>query len=121
LYDESRRLSAGDLGDYVVSNLQDPLSRVNGVGGVQLFGSTYAMRIWLDPLQLNNYRLTAADVQAAIEAQNAQVSAGQVGGQPSVRGQQLNATINAQSRLQTAEQFRNIILRSSPTGAVVRL
>ena len=121
LYDESRRLSTGDLGDYVVSNLQDPLSRVNGVGNVQLFASTYAMRIWLDPLQLNNYKLTAADVQDAIEAQNAQVSAGQVGGQPYVRGQQLNATINAQSRLQTPEQFRDIILRTSPTGAVVRL
>src|SRR5246127_2399662 len=104
LYDQSRRLSAGDLGDYVVSNLQDPLSRLQGVGNVQLFGGQYAMRIWLDPLQLNNYKLTAADVEAAILAQNAQVSAGQVGAQPYVSGQQLNAVVNAQSRLQTPEQ-----------------
>jgi multidrug efflux pump len=121
LYDESRQRTAGDMGDYVVSNLQDPLSRLTGVGSVQLFGGQYAMRIWLDPMQLNNYKLTAADVQAAIRAQNAQVSAGQVGGQPYARGQQLNAVVNAQSRLQTPDQFRNIILRTSPTGAMVRL
>ncbi|MDB5446263.1 MAG: efflux system, inner rane transporter CmeB [Phenylobacterium sp.] len=121
LYDESRRLTAGDLGDYIVSNLQDPLSRLSGVGNVQLFGGQYAMRIWLDPLQLNNYKLTAADVKTAILGQNAQVAAGQLGAEPYVHGQQLNATVNAQSRLQTPEQFRNIILRTSPTGALVRL
>ena len=121
VYDQTGRLSAGDIGDYVVSNLQDPLSRLSGVGNVQLFGGQYAMRIWLDPLQLNNYKLTAADVQAAIVAQNAQVSAGQIGGQPYRQGQALNATVNAQSRLQTPDQFRNIILRGAPGGAIVRL
>ena len=121
LYDESRRLDSGDLGDFVVSNIQDPLSRISGVGNVQLFGGQYAMRIWLDPLQLNNYKLTAGDVEAAITAQNAQVAAGQVGAQPYVKGQELNATVNAQSRLQTPEQFRQIILRATPGGGVVRL
>jgi multidrug efflux pump len=121
LYDQTSRLSAGDLGDYVVSNLQDPLSRLQGVGNVQLFGGQYAMRIWLDPLQLNNYKLTAGDVEAAILAQNAQVSAGQIGALPYAHGQQLNAVVNAQSRLQTPEQFRNIILRTTPSGALVRL
>ena len=121
LYDETGRLSTSDLGDYVVSNFQDPISRVTGVGDVTLFGGQYAMRIWLDPLKLNNYKLATSDVIAAIQAQNAQVSAGQIGAAPSVPGQELNATVTAQSRLQTPEQFRNIILRSVTGGATVRL
>jgi multidrug efflux pump len=107
--------SAGDLSDYLVSSVQDPLSRVTGVGEVNVFGSQYAMRIWLDPAKLNNYKLTTADVSAALTAQNAQVSAGQLGGLPAKAGQQLNAAITAQSRLQTVDQFNNIIVRTSTT------
>ena len=110
-----------DLGDYVASNVQDVVARINGVGETQLFGSKYAMRIWLDPAKLQNYRLTTTDVSDAIMAQNAQVSAGQLGGMPLLKGQQLNATVTAQSRLQTPEQFGNIILRTTASGATVRL
>ncbi|MFC0049185.1 efflux RND transporter permease subunit [Rheinheimera tilapiae] len=110
-----------DIGDYVASNVQDIISRVEGVGEVQLFGSQYAMRIWLDPAKLQNFNLTPADVSAAIVAQNAQVSAGQIGGLPAMQGQQLNATVTAQSRLQTPEQFRNILLKSAADGSVVQL
>lgn len=110
-----------DIGDYVASNVQDIISRVEGVGEVQLFGSQYAMRIWLDPAKLQNFKLTPADVSNAIVAQNAQVSAGQLGGLPAAPGQQLNATVTAQSRLQTPEQFRNILLKSAADGSTVRL
>ncbi|NMM39829.1 efflux RND transporter permease subunit [Pseudoalteromonas arctica] len=110
-----------DIGDYVASNVQDIVSRVNGVGEVQLFGSQYAMRIWLDPSMLQKYKLTPADIRASISAQNAQVSAGQLGSLPAVSGQQLNATVTAQSRLQTPEQFRNIFVKNNEDGSVVRL
>jgi multidrug efflux pump len=110
-----------DLSDYMVGNIIDPLSRVEGVGEVQLFGSQYAMRIWLDPAKLQSVKLTPTDVKNAITAQNVQVSAGQLGGTPAVKGQQLNATINVQSRLQTPEQFGAIILKSNTDGSVVRL
>jgi multidrug efflux pump len=115
------RMTAADLSDFVASNLQDRLSRVPGVGTVTLFGSQYAMRIWLNPQKLVNYSLTPADVRTAVLAQNAQVSAGQLGAAPAVQGQQLNATITAQSRLQRPEQFEQIVLRSDASGAVVRL
>lgn len=110
-----------DIGDYVSSNVLDIISRVNGVGEVQLFGSQYAMRIWLDPSKLQKYTLTPADISAAISSQNAQVSAGQLGALPAVDGQQLNATVTAQSRLQTPEQFRNIFVKTNADGSVVRL
>ncbi|MBH0038860.1 efflux RND transporter permease subunit [Pseudoalteromonas sp. SWN166] len=110
-----------DIGDYVSSNVQDIVSRVEGVGEVQLFGSQYAMRIWLDPSKLQNYQLTPADISASISAQNAQVSAGQLGGMPAVDGQQLNATVTAQSRLQTPEQFEKILVKTNPDGSFVRL
>ena len=121
LYDESGRLTTSDIGDYVGSQLQDPISRITGVGQAQIFGGQYAMRIWLDPLKLNQYGLTTDDISNAIVDQNAQVSAGQIGAQPAVRGQELNATVTAQSRLQTPEQFRAIVVKGSGTGAVVRL
>ena len=114
-------MTRNDITDYVASTLQDPVSRVPGVGEVQAFGSQYAMRVWLDPGKLLAYGLTSLDVSAAIQAQNAQVSAGQFGGGPAVPGQQLNATITAQTRLQTAEEFAEIILRVTPRGAQVRL
>ena len=95
---EDGRMSAGDIGDYLATNVVDPMSRVPGVGSVQLFGSKYAMRIWLDPGKLNTYGLTANDVITAIKAQNAQVSVGQLGDLPSVPGQQINATVTALGR-----------------------
>jgi multidrug efflux pump len=110
-----------DIADYVATNLQDPLSRVNGVGSIDAYGSQYAMRVWLDPNKLNDYQLTTSDVVDAITAQNSQVAVGQLGGMPSVEAQALNATINAQSQLQTPEQFRDITLRVNADGSVVRL
>ena len=110
-----------DISDYVSSNVVDPLSRVPGVGSIQVFGSPYAMRIWVDPRALDTYRLAVTDVIAAINAQNAQVTAGQLGGTPAVEGQQLNAVISAQERLQTPEQFGAIVLRSHADGSLLRL
>ncbi|WP_337879762.1 efflux RND transporter permease subunit [Rheinheimera sp.] len=118
---EDGSMSNVDIGDYIASNVQDVVSRVEGVGEVQLFGSQYAMRIWLDPAKLQNYKLTPADISSAITAQNAQVSAGQLGGMPAIEGQQLNATVTAQSRLQTPEQFRAILVKTNSDGSVVRL
>ncbi len=115
------KMNSTDLADYVDSTINDTLKRVEGVGSTQLFGSGYAMRIWLDPDQLAKYALMPSDVASAIEAQNTQVSAGQLGGLPQRKGQQLNATVTAKSRLQTAEQFRNIILKSQTDGSLVRL
>ncbi|VXC74070.1 multidrug efflux system protein [Sphingomonas sp. T1] len=110
-----------DLGDLIASKLQDPLSRIKGVGDTQVFGAQYSMRIWVDPFKMSNLGVTVTDITAAITAQNAQVSAGQVGSLPAVKGQALNATVTAQSRLQTPEQFRQIIIRSATGGATVRL
>jgi multidrug efflux pump len=121
LYSEDPKTTNTDLADYLASNIQDPLSRVDGVGDIQLFGAQYAMRIWLDPQKLASFSLTPADVATAIRAQNAQVSAGQLGGAPNLPGTGLNATITAQSRLQTPEQFRQIIIKNSTGGATVRL
>ncbi len=121
LYSENGSHSGSDLADYTVSRLQDPISRVTGVGELQVFGAQYAMRIWVDPVKLNSYQLTIADVTAAVTAQNAQVSAGQLGAQPAPREQMLNATVSVQSRLQTPEEFGNIRLKSTAGGAVVRL
>jgi multidrug efflux pump len=109
------------ISDYVVSHVVDPLSRVDGVGDIQVFGTQYAMRIWLDPAKLNSYQLTTTDVINAVKAQNTQVSAGQLGGTPAVSGQQLNATVTAQSLLQTADQFRQIFLKNTTSGAQVYL
>ena len=118
---EDGQMSRDDIADYVSANIVDPISRVPGVGNLQVFGSQYAMRIWLDPNKLDTYRLAPTDIIAAIQAQNQQVAVGQLGGTPAVEGQQLNATITAQSRLQTAEQFRDIIVRSNPDGSALRL
>ncbi|CCJ78410.1 RND efflux system, inner membrane transporter CmeB [Cronobacter muytjensii 530] len=110
-----------DIADYAGANIKDPISRTSGVGDVQLFGSQYAMRIWLDPNKLNNFQLTPVDVISAIKAQNAQVAAGQLGGTPPVKGQQLNASIIAQTRLTSAEEFSKILLKVNPDGSQVRL
>ncbi|WP_321958218.1 efflux RND transporter permease subunit [Paraburkholderia bannensis] len=115
------KLRSIDLDDYVGSTLQDQIRRVSGVGNTQLFGSSYAMRIWLDPARLQQYALMPGDVETALRAQNAQVAAGQLGAQPARPGQQLNATVTAQSRLQTVAQFEDVIVKSATDGAVVRL
>jgi multidrug efflux pump len=121
LYDTSGRYTNIDIADFMASKLQDPLSRISGVGQTQVFGSPYAMRIWLDPYKLNSVALTPVDVENAILAQNVQVSAGELGALPAMGGQQLDATVTAQSQLQTADQFRNIVLKTSQSGAIVRL
>ncbi|MBR0705721.1 efflux RND transporter permease subunit [Bradyrhizobium liaoningense] len=118
---EDGRLAASDIADYVASSVNDPISRVAGVGQVTLFGAEYAMRIWLDPDKLTKYNLMPGDMIAAIQTQNTQVTAGQLGGLPSVGGQQLNATITSQSRLRTVEQFKDIILRTASSGQTVRI
>uniref|UniRef100_UPI0031DD91AD multidrug efflux RND transporter permease AcrD n=1 Tax=Klebsiella sp. TaxID=576 RepID=UPI0031DD91AD len=110
-----------DIADYVASNVQEPLSRVNGVGDITAYGSQYSMRIWLDPAKLTSVQMTAKDVTDAIKSQNAQIAVGQLGGTPSVNNQSLNATINAQSLLQTPQQFRDITLRVNPDGSLVTL
>ncbi|WP_420137435.1 efflux RND transporter permease subunit [Sphingomonas sp.] len=121
VYSEDGSHNQADLGDYVAARIQDPLSRVDGVGDIQLFGSQYAMRIWMDPIKMANLQVTTTDIANAITAQNAQVSAGQIGGMPTVKGQLLNAVVSAQSRLQTADQFREILLRTNSDGSTVKL
>lgn len=118
---EDENMDRHDISDYVYSNIQDPISRTPGVGDFQIFGAQYSMRIWLDPARLNNYSLTPVDVAAAIRAQNVQVSSGQFGGLPASPGQQLSATIIGKTRLQTPEQFGNILLKVQEDGAQVRL
>ena len=121
LVSEDGSLTKEDLANYIVSNMQDPISRTSGVGDFQVFGAQYAMRIWLDPAKLNNFQLTPGDVRTAISAQNVQVATGQLGGLPSISGQQLNATIIGKTRLQTAEQFENILLKVNTDGSQVRI
>lgn len=118
---EDGRMDRVDIADYLNSAISEPVSRVPGVGNVRVFGARYAMRIWLDPNKLNTYRLTTADVIAAIRAQNAQVAVGELGGTPAVPGQQLNATVTAQGRLESPEQFRAIVVRSNPAGSALTL
>ncbi|MDQ2139004.1 efflux RND transporter permease subunit [Alcaligenaceae bacterium A4P071] len=110
-----------DISDYVAAFVQDPISRTKGVGDFQLFGSSYAMRIWLDPEKLVNFKLVPSDVTAAISAQNVQISAGQLGGLPAVKGQELTATVIGPTRLQTPEEFRKILVKVNPDGSQVRV
>ena len=110
-----------DLADYLISNLVNDLSRVDGVGSVQVFGAQYAMRIWLDPSKLAAYELTPSDVVAAVSSENAQISAGSFGSQPAPQGQMLNATITAQSLLSTPEDFEQIVLRAEQDGGLILL
>ena len=121
LYSEDGSHDQVDIGDLIASKVQDPLSRIAGVGDTQNFGAQYSMRIWLDPFKMSNLGITVTDVTSAIIAQNAQVSAGQVGSLPALKGQALNATVTAQSRLKTPEEFRNVILRAATGGATIRM
>ena len=121
VYDSTDKSTNQDVSDYLVANLQDPLGRIPGVGDTNVFGAQYAMRIWLDPAKLASFQLMPGDVITAIQSQNTEVAAGEIGGQPSADTQYLNATVTAQSRLQTPEQFRNILLKTLPDGATVRV
>lgn len=115
------RMDKYDIADYVAANVQDQLSRVNGVGQITLFGSQYAMRVWLDANKLATFSLTPTDITAAIKAQNAQIAGGELGGTPALPGQQVNASIVVQTRLSTPEQFKNILLRVNADGSQIRL
>jgi multidrug efflux pump len=121
VYDETNRSTNVDIGDWLVNNMQYQVGRLSGVGNISMFGSQYAMRVWLDPARLQTFSLMPSDVISAINAQNVQVAAGEVGGQPQPTGQMLDATVTAQSKLQTPQQFRNIVVKSDPSGARVLL
>ena len=118
---EDGSMTAADISDYIAANIQDPVSRMPGVGDLNLFGAQYAMRIWCDPAKFEQYKLMPSDVANAVQAQNNQVAGGQLGGLPAIPGQQITVTVNAASRFEKAEQFANIILRVNPDGSAVRL
>ncbi|MDR5788180.1 efflux RND transporter permease subunit [Caballeronia sp. LP003] len=118
---EDGSMSREDLANYVASHVQDPISRLNGVGTVTLFGSQYAMRIWLDPNKLTKFSLTPVDVQNALTSQNVQVAGGQLGGVPAVPGQSMQATITEATLLRTPEQFGNVLLKVNQDGSQVRI
>ncbi len=120
-YSEDGNTSQGELSDILSSKVQDVIARINGVGNVTVFGSPHSMRIWLNPDRLLSYNLTVSDVKNAISAQNADISAGQLGGMPAVAGQQLNATITASSRLRTVDEFKKIVLKVNSNGSQIRL
>src|SRR5512146_164959 len=121
LISQDGSMDGNDLRDYAMSNLEKVLSRVSGVGEVEVFGSQYAMRVWLNPDRLTDYQMTIQDVTTALKAYNAEVSAGQFGGAPAVKGQRMNAAIIVQSMLKTPEQFAAIPIRTNPDGSVVRI
>jgi len=121
IYDETDQRTNQDITDFLASYVQDPLSRVQGVGEVNVFGGPHAMRIWLNPNKLAAVALMPGDVVSAITAQNTEVAAGEVGSLPAPAGQMLNATVTAQSRLQTPDQFKAIVLKTLPDGSAVRL
>ncbi|WP_338466096.1 efflux RND transporter permease subunit [Novosphingobium sp. ZN18A2] len=121
VFDKTNTRSNDDVADYVTSNIQDPLSRVEGVGDVNVYGAPHAMRIWLNPQKLAAVGLMPSDVISAIQAQNTEVAAGEIGGLPAPKGQMLNATVTALSKLQTPEQFAAIVVKTAPDGSTVRL
>ena len=121
LVSEDGRMDGHDLRDYAQSNLEKVLARVPGVGEVTVFGSQYAMRIWLNPVKLTNYHLTFEDVIQALRVYNVEVSAGQFGGAPAMPGQRLNASIVVQNLLETPEEFANVPIRTNPDGSIVRV
>ena len=121
VYDDTGRYNNADISDFITSTMRDPISRAPGVGTTQTFGGEYAMRIWLDPFKLKNFSLQPSDVYTAVQTQNVQVSAGQIGGQPGAGPEAINATVTAQSRLHTVQQFRDVILKTASGGGVVHL
>jgi multidrug efflux pump len=121
VFDKSKRRTNRDIADYMTSNFQDPISRIDGAGDVNVFGSPHAMRIWLNPQRLAAMALMPGDVVAAIQSQNAEVAAGEIGGLPSTDRQLLNATVTAQSQFRTPEEFEQIVVKTLPDGSTVRL
>lgn len=121
LYDKNDKLNNSDISDYIVSNIQDPLSRLEGVGDIRLFGSAYSMRIWLDPNKLASLKIMTSDVESALLSQNTEIAAGKVGAQPIDAGQQITATVKAQSKLQTVKEFESVIIKSNTDGSKVYL
>ena len=121
VYDSTDKSTNVDVSDWLATNIQDDLSRIPGVGDVNVFGSKYAMRIWLDPNKLQSYQLMPSDIVTAIQNQNVEVAAGEIGGMPQPQGQMLDAIVTAQSRLQTPQQFRDIIVKADSSGARVLL
>ncbi|KDB50285.1 inner membrane efflux protein [Sphaerotilus natans subsp. natans DSM 6575] len=121
LYSADNSATNIQIGDYITSSLADVISRIDGVGDVQTLGTGHAMRLWLDPAKLAAYGLMPSDIASAVNAQNAQISAGQVGGLPAPPGQQLNVTITARSKLQSVREFREIVLKTASDGSAVRL
>ncbi len=121
LYDSSDKTTSGDVADYLVSTLQDKIGRINGVGDYTVFGSQYAMRIWLDPFKLSSVALTPGDIVTALQAQNTQIAAGQLGAQPGPNTQMLSAIVTERSRLTTPDEFRKIIVKTQADGSLVRL
>ncbi len=115
------RLNAVDLGEFAARNVIDELRRLPGVGKAQLFATERAMRVWIDTKKLVGLNLTARDVTGAIAGQNAQVSSGSIGAQPSAAGQEITATVSTTGQLSTTEEFAEIVLRANPDGSVVRL
>ena len=120
-YDKNNKMKPYDISDFINSRIKDPVSRINGVGQVTVFGAQHSMRIWLDPNKLFSYNMTTPEVVAAIRAQNNQVSAGEIGGAPQTPAAQLDATIIAQTRLETVDQFAGIMLKVNPDGSRVYL
>ncbi|MEG1202638.1 MAG: efflux RND transporter permease subunit, partial [Comamonas sp.] len=118
-YSKDRSITEVDIGDYINSNIVDAIGRIEGVGDVNVFGTFYAMRIWMDPAKMEKYGLMPSDIANALNAQNAQVSAGQIGALPAIKNQQLNATITARTKLKTVEQFESIVLKAATDGSVV--
>ena len=121
IYSTDPQVTEYEISDYLKSKMSEPISRVTGVGDVMVFGEQHSMRIWLNPEQLHSYNLMPSDVEAAIQSQNVEVTAGQLGGAPAIEGQQLNASIKAMSKLETAENFENILIRVNTDGSQVRL
>src|SRR5688572_19763794 len=119
VYDKTDKTSSPDIADWLVSNMQDPLARVSGVGSLQVFGAEYAMRIWLDPTKLAAHHLMPSDVETAIEPQNEQISADKIGGLPSSASQQLAGSVRAESRLQAPQEVGISIVRGNSGGGVV--
>jgi len=121
IYSKDDAMSQGELGDILLSDVKDSIARIDGVGNVIVFGNPRAMRIWLNPNKLYQFKINISEVIAAIKAQNIDISAGQIGGAPLVKGQQINATINSSSKLQSVKEFENIVIRANNDGSKVSL
>ena len=120
-YSPDGRYNRNDISDFIAANIRDQISRVNGVGDVQFFGSQYAMRIWINPEKMTQYEVTSQDITDAIQSQNAQIAAGELGGAPSIKGQQINASIIVETGLKTTEEFGNILVKVNADGSTIRL